>query len=362
LEGKSLDLGTDIYTSLKEIIDQSGEAILGTVVAVGGLPQESAGGKILFCRGKMAASFRLSNDLVASLELIHAEITLTKPQLIRHYLPLSDSTAWLDVYWEGIAPAPELIVFGGGHISLPLVQLGKMIGFHVTVVDDRPDFANKDRFPQADRVICLPFAQALEKIKIGLGTFITIVTRGHRHDQTCLRGVIDKSPAYIGMIGSRSRVKKMMHELASDGISQEAIDAVYAPIGLDIHADTPEEIAVSIIAQIISVRRGPETLNKDILKVITEPFFQNMKKVLVTIVRRRGSVPRGVGAKMLVLEDGRCFGSIGGGCVEAEVRSQALLAIHEGNPLLYHVDLTNDLAGEEGMACGGTIDAFIEPI
>lgn len=103
-------------------------------------------------------------------------------------------------------------------------------------------------------------------------------------------------------------------------------------------------------------------MDKDILAAITNPEYQKVKKALATIIRRKGSAPRSPGAKMLVLEDGRCIGTIGGGCAEAEVRGQALQVLAEGKPAIVEVDLTNELAGEEGMVCGGILEVFIEPI
>lgn len=155
------------------------------------------------------------------------------------------------------APAPvELLILGGGHIAKPLAAMAAILGYRVTVVDDRPTFANTARFPRASQVICEDFGRALQEIKIGSGTFIVIVTRGHRYDRVCLEKVVSQPSAYLGMIGSRRRVKALMAELLEDGIPPEAVERVHSPIGLDIAAETPEEIAVSILAEIIKVHRG----------------------------------------------------------------------------------------------------------
>lgn len=155
------------------------------------------------------------------------------------------------------APAPvELLILGGGHIAKPLAVMAAILGYRVTVVDDRPAFANTARFPGASQVICEDFGRALQETKIGPGTFIVIVTRGHRHDKLCLEKVVSQPSAYIGMIGSRRRVKALMAELRENGISPEPLEKVHSPIGLDIAAETPEEIAVSILAELIKVHRG----------------------------------------------------------------------------------------------------------
>lgn len=155
------------------------------------------------------------------------------------------------------APAPvELLILGGGHIALPLATMAKILGYRVTVVDDRPTFANPGRFPGVDRVICDDFGKAIEKLKLGPKTFVVIVTRGHKHDKVCLRKVITGETAYTGMIGSRRRVKALLTEMEQEGIDKEVLKKVHTPIGLDIGAETPEEIAISILAEVIKVNRG----------------------------------------------------------------------------------------------------------
>lgn len=161
------------------------------------------------------------------------------------------------------APTPvDLLILGGGHIALPLATMAKLLGYRVTVVDDRPAFANRSRFPGADRVICNDFVQALGTLDISPKTFVVIVTRGHRHDKMCLREVITRPNAYIGMIGSRRRVKALMAELQAEGISPEYLQRVHSPIGLDIAAETPEEIAVGILAELIKVHRGGQAQSR----------------------------------------------------------------------------------------------------
>lgn len=154
-------------------------------------------------------------------------------------------------------PAPvELLILGGGHIAKPLAAIAHILGYRVTVVDDRPAFANSARFPGASQVICQDFGQALREIQIGPETFVVIVTRGHRHDHLCLRQVVTQPSAYVGMIGSRHRVRALMAQLQEEGIPAELLERVHSPIGLDIAAETPEEIAVSIIAELIKIHRG----------------------------------------------------------------------------------------------------------
>lgn len=152
----------------------------------------------------------------------------------------------------------QLLILGAGHIAVPLAAMAKMVGYEVTVVDDRPSFANTSRFNTADRVICDDFAKVLESYNINQQTFVVIITRGHRYDKVCLRKVINQPAAYIGMIGSRKRVRSLLADLVEEGVSKEALQRLHSPIGLKIGAETPEEIAVCILAELIKVDREGE--------------------------------------------------------------------------------------------------------
>lgn len=171
-----------------------------------------------------------------------------KPRLI--------SWGGIQLLFEPVAAEYRLLILGGGHIALPLANMGKVLGYHVTVVDDRTSFANSARFPFVDQVICDDFVKAIHNSDIGSQTLVVIVTRGHRHDKVCLREIIKYPAHYIGMIGSKRRVKALLAELQEEGISQERLSTIHSPIGLKIGAETPEEIAVSILAEIIKTYRG----------------------------------------------------------------------------------------------------------
>jgi len=166
-----------------------------------------------------------------------------------------ERSATFEVYVEVVRP-PTLLVVGGGHIGGFVAKLGKMVGFEVAILDDRPDFANRERFPDADQIICEDFVPALQRFPINESTYIVVVTRGHKQDEISVRTVVNSQAAYIGMIGSKRRASAVMKLLNESGISREALARIHSPIGLDIHAETPEEIAVSIIAEIIMNRYG----------------------------------------------------------------------------------------------------------
>lgn len=268
----------------------------------------------------------------------------------------------IGVFIEPLVPPCELVICGGGHISLPLAQIGYMLGFKVSVIDDRAFFANSQRFPQAT-VYCEPFADALEKISGNEGTYFVIVTRGHKYDQDCLRVILPKKSAYTGMIGSRNRVKLIKETLAKESFSQATLDALYSPIGLKIGAQTPEEVAVCILAEIIQVRsaqnRGADAEYELWQRLSEESEFP---KSLITITRRFGSAPRQIGTKMIVYADGSSFGTVGGGCMESEARQNAISIAKDGGSALMTLDLTGAAAEDEGMVCGGIVDVLIESI
>jgi xanthine dehydrogenase accessory factor len=149
-----------------------------------------------------------------------------------------------------------LLVIGGGHIGRALAVIGSLCGFAIEVVDDRPEYASAERFPEADRITQGRFDEVLAGYPVDANTYIVCVTRGHRHDETSLRLVVDSPAAYVGMIGSKRRVRAVLQHLIEDGADPAAVERVHTPIGLDIGAETPEEIAVAIMAEIIQARRG----------------------------------------------------------------------------------------------------------
>jgi xanthine dehydrogenase accessory factor len=271
------------------------------------------------------------------------------------------------VFCEVLGSEKKLVICGGGHVSIPIIKIGKMLEFHVTVIEDRPFYADHARNAKADVVLCDDFRNALGKITGDLDTYFVIVTRGHRFDQVCLEEILSKNNAYIGMIGSKVRVKQVKELLMEKGIQEEQLSSIYSPIGLKIGAETPEEIAVSVMAEIIQVKnqgRRSGGYPKEIRKAILAEDTKEVPKVLATIVSRKGSAPREVGTKMIIYKDGTTVGTIGGGCVEADVCRNAHTQLMEADkkPKLYTVDMTGRDAEEEGMVCGGIVEILLEPI
>ena len=168
----------------------------------------------------------------------------------------AEGAAAYQVMLELHEPAATLVIAGGGHIGKALATIADLCGFSVVVVDDRPDYANQERFPEADRVLCGDFAEVLRGLAIDSNTYIVTVTRGHKHDEESLRQVVASPAAYVGMIGSKRRVAAVLQHLIDEGLDPEAVRRVHTPIGLEIGAETPEEIAAAIMAEVVQVRRG----------------------------------------------------------------------------------------------------------
>jgi xanthine dehydrogenase accessory factor len=161
------------------------------------------------------------------------------------------------LFLDPISGAQRLVIAGAGHIAQPLAALGSTLGFHVTVIDDRASFAKRERFPNADEIVVRPFTAAIEALTLDRHCYLVSVTRGHSFDEEVVRTALQHSRgAFIGMIGSRRRVKATLERIAESGVSQDLLDQVHAPLGMDIGAETPEEIAVSIIAEIVRERRS----------------------------------------------------------------------------------------------------------
>jgi xanthine dehydrogenase accessory factor len=161
-----------------------------------------------------------------------------------------------EVIVEPVAGQPSLILFGGGHVSKSVSRFATQVGFRVTIVDDRVAFANRDRFPEAAEVLCDGFLNAIDRLRITPNTYIAVITRGHKFDEAVLERIIHSDAKYIGVIGSRRKILTAYKHFLEKGIPRELLDRVHGPIGLDIGAVTAEEIGMSIVAELVRVRRG----------------------------------------------------------------------------------------------------------
>jgi xanthine dehydrogenase accessory factor len=171
--------------------------------------------------------------------------------------PLQVGSGQAEVFFEVMPAPPKLIVIGAGHIAVPLVRMARILDYYVIVIDDRMLFANRERFPDADEVIVGDMAETVKGLELTRSSYVVLITRGHKYDEPCLRELIHRPARYIGMIGSRRRIKACFERFRQeDKIAEELIQRVHAPIGLDIGTETPEEIALAILGEVIKVRRG----------------------------------------------------------------------------------------------------------
>jgi xanthine dehydrogenase accessory factor len=249
---------TSLSEELVRISEQGAAAVLATVIESDGIADIEPGAKFLVRDGTLVAGTIENGPLVrAIVQESAARLSDEKSQLVSLHVP--EAGGKLEVFFE-VMPAPlKLIVVGAGHIAVPLVKLAKILDFHVTVIDDRLLYANRERFPDADEVLVGDMAQMLREMTITPSHYIVLITRGHAYDEPCLRVVLPSAAKYIGMIGSRRRIKACFQRFRDqDKISEELIQKVYAPIGLDIATETPAEIALSILAEVVKVRRGGE--------------------------------------------------------------------------------------------------------
>lgn len=354
----------NIYKSLLEILDNGKKAVMVTSLNTKGEEGESSRNTVLFTKEDLD----LNNISDLEDDLYKKAQDALESGCLQFAGDHDKGTVMIEPYF----PEPKLIILGGGHIAKPLVEFAAKVGFGVTVVDDRPFFANQGRFPDAERVICESFENCFKLLNINESSFVVIVTRGHRHDLHCLKETLNYDTAYVGMIGSKRRIKIVREQLLEEGYASGKLDKVNAPIGIDINAVSPEEIAISILAQLISYRRSKtivtsgSTTHKvnypEFDRVVIEELAKGVQepKAVVTIVSTKGSVPRKSGAKMIVYSDGRIIGSIGGGCSESDVIVTARDIIRNGGFKIQKVDMTGQVAEDEGMVCGGIMEVLIE--
>ena len=273
-------------------------------------------------------------------------------------------------YTRKFALTERLILLGAGHVAQATAKFASMLDWDVTVVDDRPAFANTRRFPEAKEIVCDQFVHAIQnKLHIHPMDYVCVLTRGHRWDADCLRAILPgPQPYYLGMIGSRRRVSGLMDILKSEGFSQDALSRIHSPIGLWIKAETPSEIAISIVAEMIQERHS-RAVNEEILTQ-TDTDFKMLQCaseaehscVMMLVLSTLGSAPASAGAMMLMTQDGQTFGTVGGGCSEGEAMSCAKRLMGTGASEVISVDLTNEVAEDEGMVCGGTMKILIEDL
>lgn len=269
-------------------------------------------------------------------------------------------------------PPQRLILLGGGHIAKPLCEMATKVEYEVVVVDDRPSFANNLRFPEAKITLCGDFPTIIKDLEITAYDYVAVITRGHKNDAECIKTILEGTfPFYLGLIGSKRRVKGLFEALEKEGYSKTLLEQIHTPIGLEIGAITPEEIAVSIVAELIKCRRrnmfaGEKgnyliqgNTDMHLLSYLANP---EKESAYCIVIDTKGSTPVKSGAMMAVDSMGTIYGTVGGGCGEHVVMRKALEVIQTKKPQVVCVDMTKDAATieEEGMVCGGIMQVFID--
>lgn len=236
----------EVLASCLQTIERREEGVLATALDAAG---DDAAGKALFTReGRLAGS-------LGSETLDRAAQDLAGPILGTDTIRIAEIPGPARIFLETVSAAPDVIIFGGGHVGACVARAAKGAGFRVIVADDRPAFASAEAHPDADETVVVPMDQAVGRLPIDKTTFLVAVTRGHQHDETVIRQALRCPAGYLGMIGSRRKVALMKKKLIAEGFTEAELSRLHAPIGLDIGADSPGEIAVSVVAEMIAVRR-----------------------------------------------------------------------------------------------------------
>jgi xanthine dehydrogenase accessory factor len=245
-----------LANELFQVQEAGAAAVMATIVSAENCPGVRTGEKCLIRDGVVKAGNIGHKDLLQAI-LQEAEVRLNKEECRQIPLTLPGTDHKVEVFFEVLTAIRKIIVVGAGHLAIPLVQFAKILGFQISVLDDRVIYANRERFPDVEEVLVGDMAETLGSMEITPQTYIVLITRGHQYDEPCLRKVIHSPAKYIGMIGSKRRIKACFIRFRDeDGIPEDLLKRVHAPIGLDINAESPEEIALSIIAEVIKVRRG----------------------------------------------------------------------------------------------------------
>ncbi len=251
----------ELYQLVADAAAQGRPVALATVTRVEGSTPRSVGSKmVVYADGQTAGTVGGGKMEALVIAAAVEAIAQGTSRLVCH--DLHDVEAGdpgicggeIEVFIDVTVPLPTLLLVGAGHVAMPVAEIAHMCDFRVVVIDDRADMASQERFPRAAERIASDIVQTLRTVPITPSTYVVIVTRGHALDEEALREVIDSPAAYVGMIGSRRKVRIILDRLRGDGIDEALIEGVYSPIGIDIGSETPAEIAVSIVAEMIAVR------------------------------------------------------------------------------------------------------------
>jgi len=254
----------EVFEAVLEAEQNGRPAALVTVVSTEGSTPQKAGAKmVVYPDGRIVGTIGggcveaemawRARQVVESRRPQLAEYDLTPDQAGEDGLVCGGR---MQVFIEPLEGVPTLLLFGAGHVAQPLARLAKSVGFRVEVADDRAKFANAERFPEADVILVEPFREAAAKMTLARSAYAVVVTRGHKGDADALQAVLGKGLRFVGLLGSRPKAVHVMTELEERGVAPEALAEIHVPLGVEIGAQSPEEIAISILAELIAVRRG----------------------------------------------------------------------------------------------------------
>jgi len=260
-EEEKRKINLEMFSRLDQLMEQGQPGMIFTILDTGGLEELKIGSRLFITGdGEIYGSLgipALDQDMAKNME--GSIVNHQEAEIIAWEIPWFETQASgkiIKIMQERVVPQKKLIIFGGGHISLPLAEMAKILGYRVIVVDDREEFANLERFKGADKAICADFSDVLRgdllSGEIDCATSIVIVTRGHRQDKTCVQYLAGRNVSYIGMIGSKNKVRQTFTALLGEGFPREQLVKISAPIGLDLGGQSPAEIALSILAEIVA--------------------------------------------------------------------------------------------------------------
>lgn len=348
----------NLYRSLFEHTEDC-DAILATVIDG---PEKGdkllvMGGQILTCDAHSGTMHSLKEE-----SFFH-ELNLESLCLAENFKVLEVDGR--SIFVLRLGKTPRLILCGYGHVGAALLPLATSLGFECWVIDDRPECAEQARLNGAKMVYCGDYRDILKGIPNSSDNYYVCMTRGHRYDEECLSVIMERSFAYVGMMASKRRAILMRESLLEMGRDADSVGRLCSPIGVDIDAQTPMEIAVSVAGELIRFKNRNQSrsiLNPLILEELAN-HTTAFTHVLCTILNKNGSAPREPGTQMLVCSDGRVIGTIGGGIVEANLIAdcKALLKSH-GESFQVERQMTAEDTGDSGVICGGRVRIFVELI
>ncbi len=259
----------------------------------------------------------------------------------------------------------EVVMCGGGHIGQAIYNLAFLLGWKITIIEDRSDFCTPDKYPEATLLLG-EYNEEISKLDLS-NVAIIIATRGHKHDKTCLEAALVKKCRYIGMIGSKTKVQTTKNAIYSAieknqiNIDKATLEGIYSPIGIDINAQTPEEIAISIVAEIIQVTKRIKKQIQIDVSLLKRIASEKDSFIVARIVEKKGSAPREQGSFLAIFNNGDIMGTVGGGAVESRVieDGKKMLKSSDKKAQLFCHNLSNTKASQLGMICGGNVKVLI---